>query len=91
MVYVQLDSGQELLLVGDIAWFMAGIERRLQKPEAISRKMREDRPALKRQLEWLSGLTKRQHIVLVNCHDDAWLESLVTRGILQDDLDLGTR
>ena len=53
--------------------------------------MREDRPALQQQLEWLSGLAKRQHIVLVNCHDGEWLESLVTRGILQDDLDLGTR
>jgi glyoxylase-like metal-dependent hydrolase (beta-lactamase superfamily II) len=91
MVYVQLASGQELLLVGDIAWFMAGIERRLQKPAAISRELREDRPALQQQLEWLSGLTKRQHIVLVNCHDDAWLESLVSQGILQNDLDLGTR
>jgi glyoxylase-like metal-dependent hydrolase (beta-lactamase superfamily II) len=91
MVYVRLGSGQELLLVGDIAWFMAGIERRLQKPIAISREMGEDRLALQQQLEWLSGLTKRQHIVLVNCHDDDWLQSLVSQGILQNDLDVGTR
>jgi len=89
MVYVQLDSGQELLLIGDIVWFMAGIERRLQKPAAISRELREDRHALQQQLEWLSGLSQRQHIVLVNCHDDAWFESLVNQGLLQDDLDLG--
>jgi glyoxylase-like metal-dependent hydrolase (beta-lactamase superfamily II) len=88
MVYVRLASGQEALLVGDIAWFMAGIERRLQKPQAVSREMREDRPALQAQLDWLSGLTQRQHILLVNCHDDAWLTSLVRRGILKDDLDL---
>lgn len=91
MVYVRLASGQEVLLVGDIAWFMAGIERRLQKPQAVSREMREDRATLQDQLDWLSGLTKRQHIVLVNCHDDAWLRSLVRRGILKDDLDLATR
>jgi glyoxylase-like metal-dependent hydrolase (beta-lactamase superfamily II) len=91
MVYVRLASGHEVLLVGDIAWFMAGIERRLQKPRAVSREMREDRAALQAQLDWLSGLTKRQHIVLVNCHDDAWLRSLVGRGILKDDLDLATR
>jgi glyoxylase-like metal-dependent hydrolase (beta-lactamase superfamily II) len=89
MVYVRLDSGQEVLLVGDIAWFMAGIERRLQKPAAISREMGEDRTALQQQLRWLSGLTQRQHIVLVNSHDDDWLGSLVSRGILKDDLDLG--
>jgi glyoxylase-like metal-dependent hydrolase (beta-lactamase superfamily II) len=91
MVYVQLDSGQELLLVGDIAWFMAGIERRLQKPMPVSREMGEDRKALQQQLDWLSGLTKRQHIVLVNCHDVAWLRSLVNRGILKGDLDLATK
>ena len=88
MVYVRLDSGQETLLVGDIAWFMAGIERRLQKPTGVSREMGEDRAALKEQLDWLSGLTQRQHIVLVNSHDAAWLGSLVSRGILKDDLDL---
>lgn len=88
MVYVRLASGQEVLLVGDIAWFMAGIERRLQKPQAISREMGEDRRALQKQLDWLSGLTKRQNIVLVNCHDAAWLRSLVRRGVLKDDLDL---
>jgi glyoxylase-like metal-dependent hydrolase (beta-lactamase superfamily II) len=88
MVYVRLDSGPELLLVGDIAWFMAGIERRLQKPAEISRNMGEDRVALQQQLDWLSGLTRRQHVVLVNCHDAAWLDSLVSRGILRDGLDL---
>ena len=35
------------------------------------------------------GHTPRQHIVLVNSHDAAWLGSLVSRGILKDDLDLG--
>jgi glyoxylase-like metal-dependent hydrolase (beta-lactamase superfamily II) len=88
MVYVHLSSGQEVLLVGDIAWFMAGIERRLQKPQAISREMGEDRTALQKQLDWLSGLTKRQNIVLVNCHDAAWLRALVHRGVLKEDLDL---
>jgi glyoxylase-like metal-dependent hydrolase (beta-lactamase superfamily II) len=88
MVYVRLASGQETLLVGDIAWFMAGIERRLQKPQAISREMGEDRTALQDQLDWLSGLTQRQNIVLVNCHDAAWLRSLVRRTVLKDGLDL---
>jgi glyoxylase-like metal-dependent hydrolase (beta-lactamase superfamily II) len=89
MVYVRLDSGSEILLVGDIAWFMAGIERRLPKPEGISREMGEDRAALQEQLDWLSGLTQRQRVVLVNSHDGAWLRSVVNRGILKADLDLG--
>lgn len=88
MVYVMFASGQELLLIGDIAWFMAGIERRAQKPEAVSRDMGEDRAALQQQLNWLSGLSQRQQIVLVNSHDDAWLQSLQRRGILKEGLDL---
>jgi glyoxylase-like metal-dependent hydrolase (beta-lactamase superfamily II) len=88
MVYVRLASGQEVLLVGDIAWFMAGIERRLQKPRAISSEMGEDRTALQNQLDWLSGLSRRKEVVLVNCHDAAWLRSLVSRGVLGDGLDV---
>jgi len=88
MVYVKLSSGKELLLIGDIAWFMAGVERRLQKPLAVSREMREDRTALQAQLNWLSGLTRREHIELVNCHDEAWLRRLSGRGVLKEDLDL---
>ena len=38
MVYVRLHSGQEVLLVGDIAWFMAGIERRLQNLRRLAAK-----------------------------------------------------
>jgi glyoxylase-like metal-dependent hydrolase (beta-lactamase superfamily II) len=89
MVYVRLASGQEVLLVGDIAWFMAGIERRLQKPQGVSREMGEDRTGLQGQLDWLSGLTRRENIVLANCHDAAWLRSLVRRAVLKHDLDLG--
>jgi glyoxylase-like metal-dependent hydrolase (beta-lactamase superfamily II) len=91
MVYVHLASDQEVLLVGDIAWMMAGIRDRRQKPAAISHQLGEDREALQQQLDWLSGLGERQHIVLANCHDAAWLKSLVQQGILKEGLDLGTR
>jgi hypothetical protein len=50
--------------------------------------MREDRTALQAQLNWLSGLTRREHIELVNCHDEAWLRWLSGRGVLKEDLDL---
>jgi len=50
--------------------------------------MNEDREALQQQIEWLAGLTAREGIVLINCHDDQWLQSLLRRGILKEDLDL---
>ena len=67
---------------------MAGVDRRLQKPEEVSREVNEDRTALQQQIDWLSGLTARQGIVIINCHDDAWLQSLARRGLLRNDLDL---
>jgi glyoxylase-like metal-dependent hydrolase (beta-lactamase superfamily II) len=56
MVYVHLASGQELLLAGNVAWLMLGIEKRLQKPESASKRYGEDREAIRPQLEWLHGL-----------------------------------
>ena len=88
MVYVRLASGREALFIGDITWMMAGVERRLQKPEEVSREVNEDRAALQQQIDWLSGLTARQGIVIITCHDDAWLQSLARRGLLRNDLDL---
>ena len=88
MVYVRLASGRELLFIGDIAWMMAGVERRVQKPETVSRELNEDRDALQQQLDWLSGLTARTGVVLVNSHDEVWLRTLTQRGVLKEDLDL---
>jgi len=88
MVYVRLASGRELLFIGDIAWMMAGVERRVQKPEAVSRELNEDRDALQQQLDWLSGLTARTGVVLINSHDERWLWALRQRGVLKEDLDL---
>jgi glyoxylase-like metal-dependent hydrolase (beta-lactamase superfamily II) len=88
MVYVRLASGSEVLFIGDIVWMMAGLERRLQKPKKASEELNEDRVALQHQINWLSGLTARQGIFLINCHDDRWLQSLVHRGVLKEDLDL---
>lgn len=90
IVYVRLASGQEVLLVGDIAWMMAGIHERRQKPSSISRELGENRALLQQQLDWLSGIAVRQHIVLANAHDAAWLDSLVKRGVLRAGLDLAT-
>lgn len=88
MVYVRLASGGEALFIGDIVWMMAGLERRLQKPKQASQELNEDRAALQQQIDWLSGLTARQAIILINCHNDSWLQSLVRRGELREDLDL---
>lgn len=91
MVYVRVASGQEALIVGDIVWMMAGLERRQQKPDAVSRELGEGRALLQQQIDWLANLATRQGIVLINCHDDNWLNGLVRRGVLKQDLDFRGR
>ncbi len=87
MVYVRPAQGRELVLVGDVAWAMAGIETGREKPEAVSRRLNENRTQIAPQLDWLHGLGARG-VELVVSHDDASITALVRRGVLADDVDL---
>jgi glyoxylase-like metal-dependent hydrolase (beta-lactamase superfamily II) len=89
MVYIRLASGQELILVGDLVWNMAGLERNSQKPEDVSRSLGEDRQAVQQQIDWIRRITGVQGIVAVPCHDGRWLDALTARGLLISGLDLG--
>jgi glyoxylase-like metal-dependent hydrolase (beta-lactamase superfamily II) len=87
MVYLRLASGKELLLIGDVAWAMAGVERRrLPPPPAIKEYgMNPNQIAL--QLDWLhSLLVDRPEIAVTNAHDDARLEKLIRQGVLVEGL-----
>jgi glyoxylase-like metal-dependent hydrolase (beta-lactamase superfamily II) len=88
MVYVRLSSGREFILAGDIAWLMRGIQDPQQKPDSISRSLGEDRSAIQRQLEWLHTVAVASEIVVLPCHDRAWLEVWRQRGVLKQGLDL---
>lgn len=86
MVYVQLASGKEVLLIGDVTWAMAGIEQQRQKAEGGSKALGEDRAAIQSEIEWLHNVT--QKLSLVNGHDDASIMARVREGVLEDGLDL---
>jgi hypothetical protein len=87
MVYVRLASGREVVLAGDVAWMMSGIETRRQKPDSVSRSLFEDRDAIAPQLQWLHDVAT-QGVVVIVAHDAARLEGLIRQGILTDDVDL---
>jgi glyoxylase-like metal-dependent hydrolase (beta-lactamase superfamily II) len=87
MVYIHLKSGQEIILAGDVAWHMSGIQNRHQKSADVSKSIDEDRKAIQDQLDWLHNLASQQVTVVVS-HDDAQLSDLVKRGILKEDVDL---
>ncbi len=87
MVYVRTARGRELVLAGDVAWAMAGVEGNRQKPEAVSQRFREDRALIAPEIAWLHGLAA-QHVAVVVSHDDASVTGLVRQGVLADGLDL---
>jgi glyoxylase-like metal-dependent hydrolase (beta-lactamase superfamily II) len=87
MVYVRTAAGREMVLAGDVAWAMAGVENDRQKPEAVSQRLHEDRQQIAPQVAWLHGLAA-QHVAVVVSHDDASVTGLVRQGVLAGDVDL---
>ena len=86
MVYVRLESGQELILTGDVAWQKLGIDRGLQKPEGISAQLNENREAIALQLEWLR-MVENMAVAIVVFHDLALIEEQIEQGILGDGIE----
>lgn len=82
MIFVRLNAGAEVLLIGDITWTMAGVEQRRQKPDAVSTAIGEDRSAIQQQLDWLHEVMIAHGVAIVNSHDGQWLGSLVDQGII---------
>jgi glyoxylase-like metal-dependent hydrolase (beta-lactamase superfamily II) len=80
MVFVQLESGREILLAGDATWHMDGVRLVAGKDAPW---VSEDKPAVLGQLRWLNGLLGGEpHLVIVPSHDDEHLRDLVARGVL---------
>jgi len=87
-VYVRLVSGREVLIAGDLVWQHEGLTEDVQKPEATSRSLGEDRHAIQRELEWVRKLWQGGEVAVVLSHDSRLLDSLVTSGALVSGFDL---
>lgn len=91
LVYVRVGSGAEIILAGDVAWNMAGIETQGQKPDASTRSFGgEDRESVANELRWLRRIAGPQTTVVVS-HDVAWINTLIGRGLLASGFDLSNR
>lgn len=87
-VYVQLASGREILILADLVWQSEGLEGGVQKPEAASQRLGEDRAAVQVQMDWARRVTGRGDVAVVLSHDSRALDALVARGVLRNDFDL---
>lgn len=88
MVYVRLASGAEIIIAGDIAWNMRGIDSLAQKPDARTSSFGgEDKESIAKELRWLRNAVGPQLTVLVS-HDLDRLDALVAQGRLKAGFDL---
>ena len=82
MVYVALQSGKEVLLIGDAAWHMDSV-RLMRGKDAPW--VTEDQAAVRDQLAWLNQLSRTEsELVIVASHDDEQLTELRQSRILGD-------
>ena len=80
MVLVSLESGRDVLLIGDAAWHMDSVRQMVGKdaPWIV-----EDQPAVLAQLRWLNGLARTEaNLTIVASHDDDERRRLIDSGVL---------
>ncbi|MBX3497606.1 MAG: MBL fold metallo-hydrolase [Parvibaculum sp.] len=84
MVYVQKANGEELLLIGDVAWHFRNIELLRERARLVTQfYLNEDRTAVFGQLAALSRLNQAEpDIAIVPGHDAGVVDGLLEAGIL---------
>ncbi len=85
MVFITLESGEELLLIGDIVWTMGSIENLKTRPVltqyVVFKPNYEDRDAIKRQVRALHDLMLAEpDLTIIPSHDRVYLKSLPADG-----------
>jgi len=80
MVYVQLQSGREYMLVGDVVWNAQSIEQPAGRPLLMSLMLREDRAMVGHQIRKLHDLAQSEDIYWVISHDSEQIEAYIQQG-----------
>lgn len=84
MVYVQRDDGEELLLLGDVAWQRRNIEIVRERPLFMTALIGEDRQQVLRQFQALHDLAEAEPAVhQMPGHDARVMAELLRLGVLQ--------
>lgn len=86
LIFIKLQNGQEMLLIGDTVWSMSNIVDLTTRPvltQFVVFDPNEDRSAVKRQLRALHDLSKSEpDLVIIPSHDRKYINRLVADGIL---------
>lgn len=83
--FVKLQSGRELLFVGDTAWSILNVDRAIGKPWLVSRMIRQDREATLAQLRELRRLRDAAPaLAIVPAHDNTAIPQYIELGVIED-------
>jgi len=89
MVYIELESGMQYLLIADTAWHMDGV-REIKGKDAPW--LTEDEAPLLAQLKWLNGLqTTEKNLFIISSHDEEQRTQLIQRRVLGDGLEVSAQ
>ena len=84
MVYIALESGQEILHSVDVGWVLDNIVEIKGKAAPW---VKEDVPAVMGQLRWLNNLLNNEpNVTLLVTHDDELFTSAVASGTIGGEL-----
>lgn len=88
IVYVALEGGEELLLIGDVAWHMDAIRQLHYRPRLVTDFfLGEDRAAVMAQFRTLHEIDAAGEVTVVSSHDGEQRAQLIEAGLLGDGLE----
>lgn len=85
MVYVRLQQGRSLLLIGDVAWHLDQIRNEHYRPRLVTDLiLGEDREAVLHQMRALQDLLDSDRVAVVSSHDPDDRRRLIAAGVLEE-------
>ncbi len=86
LIFIRLQDGREVLLIGDVVWAMSNLVDLTTRPvltQFVVFDPNEDRSAVKRQLRALHDLAEAEpDLIIVPSHDRAYIDTLIASGDL---------
>jgi len=91
MFYVQLRNGEEILFIGDVAWWMENVRAARGRPRLVQQLFMhtpEDRSAVLRQLRSLHEIYLRGNVLIIASHDEEQFNQLLRQKVIKQGFDV---
>ncbi len=86
LFYVRLRNGEEIIFIGDVAWWMENVRAARGRPRFVQQLFMhspEDRSAVLRQLRSLHEIYLQGDVLIVASHDEAQLNQLLRQEVFK--------